>query len=285
MLNLAEKIQTLSLTATEIKIADYLLVNMNTLGVKTITSLSADIGVSDASIFRFLRKLGYKGYSDFREDYITYITQQYAPEAKPLKSGEKFSLTNQYTSGDNILKSVVLQAQNNLEKISDTVTNKQIGAVADIILSSRRKYITGFRAASTCAQYMSSKLSLLCPEVSPHTKGDASAIESIIDISDRDCLIMYSYSKYSEINYQIIDIAHSNGAKIILFTDHLVTSLTGKADIVLATNVNGVGFTMSFIPPLCVSEAILLAVSGKSDETAKRRTEMIDQLLENNQLY
>lgn len=285
MKNLEEKIRALSLTATESKIADYLLINSDTLGLKTITTLSSDIGVSDASVFRFLKRLGYKGYSDFRDNCISHIEKQYAGELYPLKSGEKFFLTETHTPGNTILKSVVNHAQDNLGKIFDSINDERIQAAAHLILSCQRKYVSGFRASACCAQYMASKLILLCPLVTAITNGDASAIERLIDISENDCLIMYSFSKYSEINYSLIDIAHKNGAKILLITDHLVTPMTGKADIVMAGPINGIGFTPSYIAPMCISEALLLTINEYMDEKDRVRTEKLDQLLEQRKLY
>ena len=63
MEELAAKIQRLSLTHAERRIAEYILEHLDTIGLQTSTALAQDIGVSDTSIIRFIRKLGFKGYS------------------------------------------------------------------------------------------------------------------------------------------------------------------------------------------------------------------------------
>ena len=65
--DLVKKIQGMSLTRTDAEIAEYILANLNTIGFQTSTSLAEAIGVSDTSVIRFIRKLGFKGYADFRE--------------------------------------------------------------------------------------------------------------------------------------------------------------------------------------------------------------------------
>ena len=55
--NLISKIQSMNLTKTEKVIADYILDNINNIGLSTVTDISLKLGVSDTSIIRFIRLL------------------------------------------------------------------------------------------------------------------------------------------------------------------------------------------------------------------------------------
>ena len=48
--NLISKIQSMNLTKTEKVIADYILDNINNIGLSTVTDISLKLGVSDTSI-------------------------------------------------------------------------------------------------------------------------------------------------------------------------------------------------------------------------------------------
>lgn len=135
--------------------------------------------------------------------------------------------------------------------------------MVDILLSSDRKYIAGFRGTACCAQYMASKLLFLTPHVVPVTHADATAVENVLDITDKDCLFLYSFPRYSEICGVLMDIARENGAKIILMTDRRTCPLASKADVVVVAQVEGLGFTNSYVAPLSLSEVFLLAISGQ----------------------
>ena len=63
--NLISKIQSMNLTKTEKVIADYILDNINNIGLSTVTDISLKLGVSDTSIIRFIRLLGFAGFADF----------------------------------------------------------------------------------------------------------------------------------------------------------------------------------------------------------------------------
>lgn len=61
-------IQTYSLrfTKSEVKIAEYIKQYYDNVMYLSITELSDLIGVGEATILRFCRKMGYKGYQDFK---------------------------------------------------------------------------------------------------------------------------------------------------------------------------------------------------------------------------
>ena len=61
---LEQKISELALSKTEKRVADYILVNQDNVGLKTVTELAEDIGVSGTSIIRFVRRLGYQSLEE-----------------------------------------------------------------------------------------------------------------------------------------------------------------------------------------------------------------------------
>lgn len=53
-------------TKTERKIADFVIGNLNRVLFMSITDLAEASGVADASVYRFCRSVGAKGYQDFK---------------------------------------------------------------------------------------------------------------------------------------------------------------------------------------------------------------------------
>lgn len=106
-----------------------------------------------------------------------------------------------------------------------------------------------------------------------------------MDITEKDCLFLYSFPRYSEINQVLMDIARESGAKIILMTDRRTCPLANKADVVIVAYIDGLGFTNSYVAPLSLSEVILLAMSGRKDVTRSERFNRIDGIIEREKLY
>ena len=155
--DLVKKIQGMSLTRTDAEIAEYILANLNTIGFQTSTSLAEAIGVSDTSVIRFIRKLGFKGYADFRGEMNARAARQINQVQQDLSPGEKYARSRAQLKQDSLISDVGGYTLENLQKSFAQLDQGTVDQVADILLSSDRKYIVGFRGTACCAQYMASK--------------------------------------------------------------------------------------------------------------------------------
>lgn len=285
MEDLVKKIQGMSLTRTDAEIAEYILAHLSTIGFQTSTSLAAAIGVSDTSVIRFIRKLGFKGYSDFRGEMNARAARQINQVQQDLSPGEKYARSRVQLKQDSLINDVGGYTLENLQKSFAQLDQGTVDQVVEILLNSDRKYIAGFRGTACCAQYMASKLLFLMPHVVPVTHADATAVENLLDITSKDCLFLYSFPRYSEICRVLMEIARENGAKIILMTDRRTCPLANKADVVVVAQVEGLGFTNSYVAPLSLSEVFLLAISGQQDVTNSERFSRIDAVMDREKLY
>lgn len=283
--DIVKKIQGMSLTKANAEIAEYMLEHLDTIGLQTSTALSDAIGVSDSSVIRFIRKLGFRGYGEFRAAMNARMTRQYEQSQTDLSPGEKFTRSRSRLNQDSLIHDVSRYTLSNLEKSLSKLDADTIAQVTDIILSSQHRYVAGFRGTACCAQYMASKLVLLLPNVICMTHADATAIERIADISQQDCLIIYSFPYYSELHKVLMELARERNAKIILFTDRLTCPLASKADLVLVAHVDGLGFTNSYVAPLSISEVVLLSISSRGDQNANIRIRRLDDLMQKEKLY
>ena len=278
MEDLVRKIQSMTLTRTDAEIAEYILAHLSTIGFQTSTMMAEEIGVSDTSVIRFIRKLGFKGYADFRSEMNARTARQIDRAQPDLTPGEKYLRTLEHLGSGSLISDVSQYTLNNLQKSYAQLDQGTVEQIVDILLSSDRKYIAGFRGTACCAQYMASKLLFLTPHVVPILHADATAVENLLDITERDCLFLYSFPRYSE-------IARESGAKVILMTDRRTSPLANKADVVVTAQVDGLGFTNSYVAPLSLSEVILLSVSGRRDVTDSKRFNRIDSVMDREKLY
>lgn len=285
MEDLVRKIQSMTLTRTDAEIAEYILAHLSTIGFQTSTTMAEEIGVSDTSVIRFIRKLGFKGYADFRSEMNARTARQIDRAQPDLTPGEKYLRTLEHLGSSSLISDVSQYTLNNLQKSYAQLDQGTVEQIVDILLSSDRKYIAGFRGTACCAQYMASKLLFLTPHVVPILHADATAVENLLDITERDCLFLYSFPRYSEIARPLMEIAWESGAKVILMTDRRTSPLANKADVVVTAQVDGLGFTNSYVAPLSLSEVILLSVSGRRDVTDSKRFNRIDSVMDREKLY
>lgn len=272
----------MTLSKTEKLIADYILENEETIGLSTATDLAMEIGTSDTSIIRFIRRLGFSGYSDFKKEMGSRLIHHYNQN---LRSGSKYARSQSVVAMGDLINDVVENAVSNLQKTCESLDQKIIEQIASVLLNSRIKYIAGFRSAASCALYMRGKLTYFLPDVTYLGGSESIALECMIDIQKEDCLLLYSFPMYSDVNKSLLELVRDRGATSILVTDQITSPLASKADIVLPASITGLGFTNSYIAPICLSEIILFTVSRQVDIAKSGRADKIDKYLYRHKLY
>lgn len=285
MESIIEKIKQMELSKVEVQIANYILQEIDTVGMMTSSSLAQAIGVSDTSVIRFIRRLGFAKYGDFRKQMNEQLTQRYEAKQNLQTPSAKYQLTKERLRQKDLIGRVSNWVLNNLENSLLKITPELLQQVTQVLLKNQHIYVAGFRGTVSCVTYLCSKLDLLLPHVIPVTHADSSALETMVDIGKRDCLFLISFSRYSKMAEKIIKIAHENHAKIILLTDYETAPFARYADILLTAKVEGMGFTNSYIAPFCIIELIILALTSANVPAIEKRLDQLDTLVVKEKLY
>lgn len=277
---LIHKIEELLLTRSESRVADYIIDHLDAIGLFTSRELAAAVGVSDTSVIRLVHKLGFSTYTQFRGEMNARITGRSGPQSQ-TRPGPEGQQDNPGRRQVDALSGSILD---NLRKTFYRLDDATVRQIVDILLQSRQKYIAGFHTTAGCAQYMATRLIKLLPHVIPVVNADASSVETILDIGPEDCLMVYSFLRYSRINAPLMKLAKQNGAKVILVTDRASSPLARKADIVLLTPIDSSNQTYSYAAPLSVSEVVLMTLIAESGSDGEARMHRLENLLESAEL-
>lgn len=279
--NLEQKISELSLSKTDKRVADYILANQDDVGLKTVTVLADEIGVSGTSIIRFVRRMGYDSFSAFKKE----MGSQLLENSRNAHSASKYARSRRAIAEGDLVGEVYARAVENLQKTCENLRQDTVDQVARLLIESRMKYICGFNTTYSCTRYLSGKLEYFIPNVICPGESERRALERMIDITAEDCLLIFSFPKYSEVNASLMKIARRNGAKIVLVTDQVTAPLAVRADIVLPVSISGIGVTNSYVAAMCLAEILLFAVSRKVDISQSDRAQRLDHYLDKHSLY
>ena len=279
MKELRTMINNTSLTKTQKMIAKYVLDNSADACFMTSTEIAMKLGVSESSVIRFSRSLGYDGFMDFqknlRKDYqdkvlsisssITVPSQRIAKRAK---------LTNTADYINRHFKNAAKNLENALTSNSSTAFEE----AADIIVSSRHKYITASRGNSSLGDYFLLYLKHMVPNVESTSSAAISPIDHLCNISKDDCLILFSFPRYSSEDKICAQMAREADAKIIVVADKPSALLAEYATVLLTAPVDSNAFFNCMIAPQFVTEALLETVSHKA-RGIEKRLKKIDKYL------
>jgi DNA-binding MurR/RpiR family transcriptional regulator len=279
-----ERIKNSHLTKTEKRIADYILDNYKIAGVTSAVKIAFDLKISDTSIHRFVRKLGYSSFANFKTDLNQEVISDYHRNWETLSPGQKY-LNKSTNNDESIVESVIQKAIININKSKEHISELPLEKISEVIINAKHKFVFGFRGSSSLAAYFYRKMTILLPFMDAILYYDSEIIEKIMDLTSKDVIIMYTFPRYSEINKTILNCAKNRGAQIILFTDKITSPLAKYADYLVPVEIEGVGGTNSYVAPMCISEIIILMVSNKLKFKDKKRIEQLDELINKHNLY
>lgn len=281
---LEEKIKKAKLTKTERIIAEFILNNKNNICFLTATDIAKQTGISDSSVIRLCRTLGYKGYIDLQQDMQKQVLQQMDSRQDALLSPlEKLALPKEY-DGNELMQKHLSSSINCIKSCIGTYDQNKFDTIAQIILNSRNKYITGFRGCKSFVSWMALLLGQMTPNVIRNMHGDADALETMLDISQEDCVVLFSFHRYSRMALEVAALTQSAKAKLIVITDRMTAPVANNADEVLVVQTDGVSFFNSQIGTMFAVE-LLLATVEKLGETPKGRLELLEKHLASTELY
>lgn len=251
----------------------------------TSTEIALKLGVSESSVIRFSRSLGFSGFMDFQkvlrkeyQDKVLSISSSITVPAQRIAKRAKLDSTSDYINRHfkNALK--------NLETLFATNTLTAFEEAADIIITSKRKYIAASRGDSCLGDYFLLYLKHMLPHVTSTNTAAISPIDHMCNISKEDCLIIFSFPRYSSLDRVTTEMAKEAGAGIVVITDKPSALLAQYATALITVPVDSNAFFNSLIGPQFVAEALLDTISHKVNGIDKR-LKKIDKYLNKLGIY
>lgn len=280
MKSLNELIHSSSLTKTQKMIAKYILDNYSDACFMTSTEIAQELGVSESSVIRFSRSLGFTGFMDFqkelRKDYQDKVLSISSTVTVPSQRvAHRTKLESHTDSTERHYKNAI----HNLETVFKTNSLMSFEKSADIILSSKRKYIAATRGNTCLCDYFSLYLKQMVPHVVMTNTASLTPIDHMCCITKEDCLVLFSFPRYSSVDKVTAEIAKEAGAQIIIITDKPSSDLAPYATLLFTVPVDSDAFFNSMVAAQFIAEAILDSISQKA-RGIEKRLKKIDQYLD-----
>ncbi len=214
---------------TEKKIADFVLSKPNKIVYMSITEFAEECNVGETSIIRFCRKIGLKGYQEFKltlaKENMGYSENIYGSDIK---------------EGDSTSELVHKIKNNNVAAIENTVSMVNINYIekaSDKILKSDRVEIYGVGASAFTAGDLMYKLIRL--GINASTYGDNHLqLMSAATLDNKSTALGISYSGGTIDTVSSLRTAKKSGAFTIAITNFIKSPITEFADIVLLTSAS-----------------------------------------------
>ncbi len=213
------------LTNTENKIARYVLDNYDTVLSSNITELAEKAGVSDASVVRFCKSLGYKGYQDFKIN-----------AAKDILPREKHLNPSLEPSDDmgTICKKIFGTEVAVLDRTFAGLDMKAVEQATRMIRDAKKLVVFGSGGSLLVGKDAQHKFLKIGIQVYVYEDMDMQLMASSLMKSDEVALCI-SHSGYNSNVVNCMKNAGENGAGRIALASQGKTPVSKNADVVLYT--------------------------------------------------
>jgi DNA-binding MurR/RpiR family transcriptional regulator len=214
-----------SFTKKEKKIADYVLNNSNVIYM-SITELAEACDVGETTIIRFCRKLGTKGYQEFK---LVLAREMVSPEED----------VHQNIGPLDDLESIIKKTtQANISAIEDTVkvvSSDELDKAINAILNADKVDIYGVGASAFTAG--DAKYKLMRIGINAEAIGDPHIqCMSTVNLTPKSVAMGISFSGSTKDTVDSLTLAKETGAFTIAITNYEKSPITKVADAVLLTS-------------------------------------------------
>ncbi|MGO5052910.1 MurR/RpiR family transcriptional regulator [Lachnospiraceae bacterium LCP25S3_G4] len=278
---LREAIRNATLTKTEGIIADFMLDNYAEACFMTSTDIALRLNVSESSVIRFCRTLGFKGYMDFQKMLQKHYQKKVNSISRAITTpADRLEELIVNSSEDSYIETHFQNVLSNLE--SAIINNRQelYDKAADIIIRSKQKFIIASRMNTGQGDFFYMLMKHMVDNVHSASYGAVSTIDHISDITSEDCLILFSFPRYSQMDKLALELALEVGAKIVVITDKQSSLPAQYATVLLTVNIDSNTFFNSYVGVQFVTETLCDTISYKVGKPIGERLKRIDKYLE-----
>lgn len=277
---LRAQLMGVKLTKKEKLIAEFILDNFAESCFITSTDIAKKLHVSDSSVIRFTRTLGYSGFMDFQKSIRKTYTERINSVSDNITvPSERLKLSISKLGQSDIVESYFSNVLQNLKYSINHNDTLAFERAAGLIAGSKRKFIVTSRANSCIGDMMLLLLKHLLTDVYETSHPALNVIDHICDITENDCIIAVSFPRYSEMDLLAAQMAYDAGAKIILITDKASSPLAQYATQLLTVSVDSNTFFNSYVGVLFTMELLCSFISRKMGYSTEAKLQLIDKYI------
>lgn len=260
-------LSTKSLTKGEKKIAEYIISNPEKVSDMSALDLGKVLNTSDASIVRFSKNIGFKGFSDLK----TYLKIQINSFKKPQnKILEKW---NNFQSESDIINKVAKSDLKNIESFLSQIDVKKVEETVGRLLSSKKVFVVGMGCSRGIAQFISWHMKRIGVNVELLQESGIGLLENLIHLEENDSVLLFAFPRYLTDEVQITKLIKNKKATLILITSELFSEISINSDIVFKIPVDNDSFFNSYMVPMELCNIILTSIYEKNKDRIYKELE------------
>ena len=245
------------LTKSEKQIADYLRKNQEESAFLSVGELASRLDLSEATLVRFARSLGFDSYPAMREVLQENFRRRVTHSAR-LRS----RLDDLREAGD-IYERLVASEIDYMTQSLESVDREALHKAVELIKNRKRIFLFGVGPSVSLVDMMKIRLERFGRQIIPLTTAGREIIEPLLSMTENNLLFVICFFDVSPALQLVLDYARDVHCPSIMLTDTLGSIIGDKADVVLSARRGPVSGFHSHVVPMTIINAILLAIASE----------------------
>ena len=262
-------------TAAEKKLADYILSAQDCISRMSISELASACSVADATVSRFCRRLGYKGYPDFKLAIANASIHRL--EDNPL-SGEITREDTLETISQKLLNASAMA----MVQTREVLNLDAVAEAAAVLRESTSVLCMGQGGSMLIASEAAHLFSTISGKFRPVSDSHMQAMAAVM-MEPTDSILFYSYSGSTLAMLDTLKTAKERGGRVILVTRFPNSPGAALADIVLQCGANENPLQSGSVPAriaqMYLTDILFSEYTRKNLDEAKESRNRIAQAL------
>lgn len=251
----------------ERKAADFILERPGDLAMLAAGELAERVGISNATVSRFFRRLGYASFEEARR-----ASRAMRASGSPLYLAETEHLPQQ---GSIIARNMAAEIK--LVEMSLAMQNPlTIEAVTRALAGARRIRVAGFRNSHFAAAYFCSTMAQLRPDVTSLNAAGQTLGEGLADLGPGDVVLVVGLRRRPNGFVDVMRTLAATGADVVLIADRSIREAPAFAKWTLTCAVELPQILDSYGGALAVLRLVALETMRRLGSDARRRLESIE---------
>lgn len=266
------------LTKSEKQIADYLRKNQEESAFLSAGELADHLGLSEATLVRFARSLGFDSYPSMRE-----VLQENFRRRVTHSTRLRSRLDELRESGD-IFERLVASELDYMTQSLESVNRDALHQAVDLMKNRKRIFIFGVGPSVSLVELMKIRLERFGRQVIPLTTAGREFLEPLISMTENNLLFVICFFDVTPALQLVLDYARDVNCPVIMLTDTLGSIIGDRADVVLSAKRGPVSGFHSLVVPMTIINSILLAMASEEGGVMEN-LDKLDQLRERLKKY
>lgn len=239
-------------------------------GLEPLAVVAGRAGTSGPTVLRVVGKLGFSGYPDFQRALRGELSARWSTPLDVMPREPASGLV------DTVRRAIQVSVAADLDRLAGgSDTDDAAALLAD---DRRTVWALGGRFSAVLAEYLVLHLQVLRKAVQRVPGDPGGRHTALLDVARRDVVVAFDYRRYQRDTIEFGAAAVAQGARLVLFTDHLVSPLASDADAVIMTTIDtGSPFSV-MSPALAAVETVLVSVVERLGGAPQSRMERYDEL-------